>query len=181
MLRGKYEQFSGWVSYSYAKSTRSYPSLQNGKNFLFDGDQTHNFKSVVMLALNRDVTASVTFQLTSGVPKTWETCMVNHYTYDPFSGQIEAGSGYATPAKNNVRFPTRMQLEVGWLKKLRSGFGYRLAEYLGSDDATFRMTIQNILFLHRDPMFYFYLPDYGYYGLDPEFLPAVSAGYSIKF
>ncbi|HCL00528.1 MAG TPA: hypothetical protein DHW42_10555, partial [Candidatus Marinimicrobia bacterium] len=86
-----------------------------------------------------------------------------------------------TPAKNNVRYPPRLEWDIGWKKKLRGGFGYYLAEYLGADNAIFTMTIRNILFLHRDPQWYFYFPDYGYYGFDFEILPSISAGYSIRF
>ncbi len=56
-----------------------------------------------------------------------------------------------------------------------------MAEYLGSDEAYFTMSIQNLLFLRRNPYMYFYLPDFGYYGFGIEFFPMVSAGYSIKF
>jgi len=72
-------------------------------------------------------------------------------------------------------------LDIGWKKKLRSGFGYHLAEYLGSDEAYFTMTAQNLLFLWRNPWMYFYIPDYGYYGYDFLLFPIISAGYVIKF
>ncbi len=85
--------------------------------------------------------------------------------------------------KNNVRFPPRMLWDVGWKKRLREGFGYRLAEYLGTDEAYFTMSIRNLLFLRRNPYMYFYLPipDYGYYAFGLEYFPSVRAGYSIKF
>ncbi|MFQ6612709.1 MAG: carboxypeptidase-like regulatory domain-containing protein [Fidelibacterota bacterium] len=181
LLRGEWGRLSGWVTYAYSVSTRRYPSLQQGKSFLADGDQTHRLKALVTLRINRDITASTTLQFTSGYPKTWETGLVNHYTYDPVENKVGTYQEFITPVKNNVRYPSRLNIDLGWKKKLRSGFGYRLAEFLGTGDAYFTMTVQNILFLRRNPWIYIYLPEYGYYGYDPFFLPTVSMGYSIKF
>lgn len=181
LVRGGFGRLSGWISYSLSRSTRSYPSIQNGKIYLYDGDQTHNLKTILLYKLSQDITASTTFRLTSGYPKTWETGYKSHYSYDPLNNSIGIYPTYITPVKNNVRYPTRILCDIGWKKKLRSGFGYLLAEYLGSDESYYTMTIQNLLFLHRNPFMYIYLPDYGYYALDVEFLPSVNVGYNIRF
>ena len=181
LIRGKYGKLSGWVSYTLSKGTRSFPSYRNGKEYLYDGDQTHNIKTVLMYNLTRDITASTTFQFSSGYPKTWETGKYNQFSYDVVDDWIGIFPKDITPAKNNVRYPPRMLLDFGWKKKLRSGFGFNLAEYLGAKDAYFTMTIKNVLFLKRNPYYYFYLDNYGYYGFGMNYIPSVSAGYSIKF
>ncbi len=181
LLRGKYGKLSGWISYTYSRGTRSYPSYRNGKTYLYDGDQTHNLKTVLMYNITKDVTASTTFQFSSGYPKTWETGKYSQFNYNVVDDRIGFFPRDITPAKNNVRYPPRMLLDVGWKKKLRTGFGHNLAEYLGADNAYFTMTIKNILFLKRNPYYYFYIADYGYYGIGMNYFPSVSAGYSIKF
>lgn len=181
LFRGTWKRLSGWVGYSISRSTRSFPSIQGGEPYYYDGDQTHNVKAVVLYNLTKDITGSATLQLTSGFPKTWETGQLMHYSYNPRENTPGAFPVYLTPVKNNKRFPPRLVLDLGWKKKLRSGFGYRLAEYIGSDEAYFTLTIQNLLFLWRNPWEYFYIPDYGYYGLDLFPLPIITAGYSIKF
>lgn len=181
LLRGEIGKLSGWVGYTYSRGTRNYPSILDGKTVLFDGDQPHNFKSVLLYKLTEDITASSTFQIASGFPRTWETGMLMHYYYDPLWNSMGASPSNITPVKNNVRYPPRLTWDIGWKKKLREGFGYHLAEYLRAEDAVFTMTIRNVLFLHRNPQYYFYLPDYGYYALDLQFLPSISAGYSIRF
>ena len=118
--------------------------------------------------LTRDITASTTFQLTSGFPKTWETGIVSHYDYNPVDNTYGLFPAYLTPVKNNVRYPPRLSWEIGWKKKLRGGFGHQLAEYLGSDEAYLTMSINNLLFLHRNPFMYVYIPGYGYYGFGIE-------------
>ena len=181
LLRGEIGKISGWVGYTYSHGTREYPSILNGKTVLYDGDQPHNFKAVLLYKLTGDITASSTFQFSSGYPRTWETGMLMHYTYDPLTNGLGIAATSITPVKNNVRYPPRLVWDIGWKKKLRSGFGFYLAEYLGAKDAIFTMTVRNLFFLHRNPQWYFYFPDYGYYGFDFELLPSISAGYSIKF
>ncbi|MFH1851524.1 MAG: TonB-dependent receptor [Candidatus Neomarinimicrobiota bacterium] len=181
VLRGDWHQFSGWTSYTWSRSTRSYPSIQGGKDYLYDGDQTHNLKAVLLYKLTDQITASTTVTLASGFPRTWETGNINRYTYDPVDNTVGIFSEPYTPVKNNVRYPTRIIWDIGWKKKLREGFGYYLAEYLGSDEAYMNLSIQNLLFLVRNPYMYVYIPKYGYYGYDIYFVPTVSFGYSIKF
>jgi CarboxypepD_reg-like domain/TonB-dependent Receptor Plug Domain len=180
-LKGKFGKLSGWGSYSYSKSTRSFPSVQNGQEFLFDGDQTHSLKTVLLYNFTRDITGSTTLQLTSGYPRTWATGNISYFNYDPLNSGINTTYATITPVKNNVRYPMRMKLDIGWKKRMRSGFGYNLAEALGGKSAMFTMKLENILFLRRNPVYYVYIQDIGYYALDPEFVPFVSIGYSIKF
>ncbi|MFC1535630.1 carboxypeptidase-like regulatory domain-containing protein [Candidatus Neomarinimicrobiota bacterium] len=181
MLKGEAGRISGWISYALSRSTRRYASIQQGKTFLYDGDQTHNVKTVLLYQVTQDITASTTFQLTSGFPKTWETGIVSHYAYNPVSNTYGLFPEYLTPVKNNVRFPPRMDWEIGWKKQLRGGFGYQLAEYLGTDQAYLTLTVRNLLFLRRNPYMYFYLPGYGYYAYDISYFPSVQVGYMIKF
>ncbi len=181
LLKGEIGRLSGWLGYNYSKGFRRYPSILDGQRSLFDADQPHNIKSILLFKLTPDIVASSTLQLTSGVPRTWETGMRMHATYDPLTNTIGSFATYITPERNNVRYPARFAWDIGWKKKLRSGFGYNLAEYLGGVDAYMTMTIRNLLFLHRNPVYYFYIPEYGYYGLDMEFVPSISFGYSLQF
>jgi len=181
LIRGETGKLSGWISYTYSRSTRRYTSIQNGKTFLYDGDQTHNLKTVLMLKLTPDITASTTFIFSSGFPKTWETGYASFYSYNPVDNMFGIYPTPITPVKNNVRYPPRIQWDIGWKKKLRSGFGYQLARYIGSDKAYYTLTVRNILFLHRNPMMYVYYPGWGYYAFDFEFFPTIVAGYSIEF
>ena len=181
LFKGSWMKLSGWAGYSWSRATRQYPSIMEGRTFLSDGDQTHNLKAVVLYNFTRDITGSMTFQLTSGFPKTWETGNLSHFSYNPRDNTYGVYPINLTPAKNNVRYPPRLVLDIGWKKKLRSGFGHRLAEYLGSEDAYYTLTVQNLLFLWRNPWMYFYIPEYGYYAYDFLPIPVVTAGYAIKF
>lgn len=181
LLRGEFGRLSGWLGYNCSKGYRRYPSILNGERSLFDADQPHNLKSILLFKLTPDIVASSTLQITSGYPRTWETGMRMHGTYDPRTNTAGYFATYITPERNNVRYPARFAWDVGWKKKLRSGFGYNLAEYLGGIDAYMTMTVRNLLFLHRNPIYYFYIPNFGYYGFGSEYLPSISFGYSLEF
>ena len=115
------------------------------------------------------------------LPRTWATGPLLRQSYNPLDNSFGAFATTITPERNNVRYPPRLIWDFGWKKRLRGGFGFHLAEYLGGLDAIYVVTIRNLLFLHRDPVYYFFLPNYGYYGLDAELLPSINAGYSIRF
>mgnify|MGYP002631571568 FL=1 len=181
LLKGEFGRLSGWLGYNYSRGFRQYPSILDNQRSLFDADQPHNLKSILLFKLTPDIVASSTFQITSGFPRTWETGMRMHSSYDPLTNSIGWFATYITPERNNVRYPARFSWDIGWKKKLRSGFGYNLAEYLGGVDAYMTMTIRNLLFLHRNPVYYFYIPEYGYYGFGAELVPSVSFGYSLQF
>lgn len=184
LLRGRYEKLSGWIAYSYSRGFRSYPSYKNGKEYPYDGDQPHNFKAMLLYKLTNDITTSTTIRISSGYPKTWETGKYSQFNYDPINNDIGSYPRDITPMKNNVRYPPRITIDLGWKKKLRSGFGHYLAEYLGADDSYYTVSITNIMFLRRNPYYYIYMgPEFGYYGLDPFMfpMPLAKAGYVIKF
>ncbi len=181
LLKGEFGRISGWLGYNYSRGFRQYPSILAGQRSLFDADQPHNLKSILLFKLTPDIVASTTLQITSGFPRTWETGMRMHSSYDPLTNSLGAFATYLTPERNNVRYPARLSWDIGWKKKLRSGFGYNLAEYLGGVDAYMTMTLRNLLFLHRNPIYYFYIPNYGYYGFGAEFVPSISFGYSLQF
>ncbi|RMF06507.1 MAG: TonB-dependent receptor [Candidatus Neomarinimicrobiota bacterium] len=181
LWKGSFRGWSGWLSYGWSRGYRRYASVMQGKRILYDGDQPHHLKAVIWLKLTPEITVSNTFQYSSGFPRTWETGQLTQYYYDPYANTVGVYVMPITPVRNNVRFPPQMRWDVGWKKKLRSGFGFELAQYLGGLDADYELTIRNLLFLHRDPSYYFYLPRYGYYAYDLEWLPSVNATYTIKF
>ena len=181
LIKGEYGPLSGWIGYTLSKSIRSFPSVMNGKTYRFDGDQPHNLKALLLYQITPAITANFTLRVSSGFPGTWSVGRVMHYTYKPGENDFGGYPVEITPAKNNVRYPPRVLLDAGWKKRLRSGFGYHLAQYLGSDESYFTLSVQNILFLYRNPWMYVYFPDYGYYGMDIELVPIITAGYSIKF
>ncbi len=113
LVQGSVERFSGWISYTYARGFRRYASINQGQRTLFDGDQPHNFKAVILYKLTDMITFSNTIQYTAGFPKTWEIGMYSHYTYDPFDNVLGFYPTSITPEKNNVRYPPPADMGCG--------------------------------------------------------------------
>jgi len=170
-----------WISYTYSRGFRTFPSINNGREFAYDADQPHNLKIATMIIPNNYITFSLSMQIASGYPKTWTNRYYWYFHYDPYTNDISISPSFLTPEKNNVRFPPRVALDIGLKKRLRMGFGAYLADFLQAKEAILNFTIKNVLFLYRNPYCYAYIPGYGYYGFAVNYFPSIQAGYIIKF
>ena len=81
--------------------------------------------------------------------------------------------------------PCFFRFDLGMKKRIRKGFGAELANYLGAYESYFNLTIGNVLFfLHRNVIWYFPIgaeDERKLYGLGSNYIPEISAGYTIKF
>lgn len=181
MWKGEYKNISGWFSYGLSKATRSYLFVNKGKPFLSDFDRTHSFKAVLSYKVNDDLTYNTSLVVQSGLPKTLETTMQNYYFYDPASGTVSSYPFGVENGKNNARLPMVIDWDLGVVKRIRKGFGAELAEFLRADKSYLNVTIGNILFLHRNVLWYFPYGGKKYIPIGMNYLPTVSIGYVIKF
>ncbi len=182
MLMGKWKSFSGWVSYTYGRSERKYPGYQGNESFLSEYDRTHVFKGVVNYQVTNILSYSMAVQCMSGHPTTVNRTRQNYYYFDPVSNTLVPSPQYVDNAKNNARLPFVIQLDMGLKKRIRSGFGYKLQEFLHADESFLTADIYNLTFFYRNIDYYTvpgfdnrYLPS-GY-----NYIPSVGIGYSIKF
>ncbi len=181
MFSAEYSKFSGWVSYGLSRSTRSYPHIMEGKTFLFDFDRTHSFKSVVNYQIAPRLTYNFSLIVLSGLPKTVERAMQNYYYYDPVTGSLAFYPFGVAEVKNNARLPVTIDIDMGILKRIRSGFAADLQEFIKADESYLTVSIGNILFLRRNVIWYFPFGGNKYLPLGFNFMPTVSIGYVIKF
>jgi CarboxypepD_reg-like domain/TonB-dependent Receptor Plug Domain len=181
MWKGQYKKLSGWMSYGLSRTTRSYPFIMDGKSFLFDYDRTHSFKAVVSYKITDDITYNTSLVAQSGVPKTLETTLQSYFYYNPISGSLSSYPFGVENGKNNARLPMSIDLDFGVTKRIRSGFGADLAEFLKADRSYLTVSIGNILFLHRNVIWYFPYGGKKYIPIGSNYLPTVTVGYVIKF
>ena len=179
--KGQYKKLSGWISYCISKSTRSYSFINDGKPFLFDYDRAHSFKGVVSYKTTSDLTYNASLVVQSGLPKTLETTLQNYFYYDPVEGSVANYPFGVENNKNNARLPMSIDLDFGLTKRIRKGFGADLADFLKADKSYLTVTIGNILFLHRNVIWYFPFGENKYIPVGLNYLPSVSVGYVIKF
>jgi hypothetical protein len=181
LLKGNFGKTSGWISYGWSHSTRTFPHIMQGRSHLFDYDRPHAFKSVLNYQLNPAIEFSTSLNILSGMPKTMETGYANYYYYDPLTNDIGAWPHVITPVKNNIRMPWLLNLDFSIKKRIRTGFGADLARYLKADKAYLNVTISDLLFaVHRNVWFYI-RDDDNLYGVGTNYFPIINFGYSIQF
>jgi hypothetical protein len=181
MYRGDFSKLSGWASYGLSRSTRSYSHIMNGESFLFDFDRTHTIKTMISYRIAPRLTYNFSLVALSGLPKTVETAMQNYYYYDPITGNLAFYPFGVADVKNNARLPWTIDIDMGVLKRIRSGFAAELQEFLKADESYYTISIGNILFFRRNVMWYFPFGGEKYIPIGINFLPSISAGYVIKF
>lgn len=182
LWKGNWKKFTGWVSYSFCKATRSYSHIMEGKEILFDYDRTHSFKAVISHQIHPRLSFSGSFQMMTGVPKTLETAGKSYFYYDPVSGNYATYGTYVTLNKNNARLPFYLRLDIGIKKQLRKGFAAELAEFIGARESYLNVTFGNLLFLlHRNVWFYFPVNKEKLYALGTNYIPEFNIGYTINF
>ncbi|MBN1182962.1 MAG: TonB-dependent receptor [Bacteroidales bacterium] len=175
-----YTRLSGMVSYALSRSTRSFDHIMNGKEFLYDYDRTHSFKTILNYQATPRINYSTTFEFKSGVPRTIETGSRSYFYYDPVynvTGMYPTG---ITTIKNNARLPFYIRLDLGLKKEIRNGFAAELVEFLNAESSYLNFSIENIMFLWRNVEWYFPMPD-KYLPFGTNYIPYVNAGYTIKF
>jgi hypothetical protein len=186
LLEGKYKKLSGWISYSFAKSSRQYPNSQinDGQRFSFDYNRPHTIKSVVNMQITPDFSLSSSFTYLSGTKRSIETTTQNYYYYDPITNETMSFPMWTTNDKNSTKMPPLINLDFAIKKKLLNGFGKQLANLIHADESYVTVTIRNILFIYVE----MYFPGTGLPGYEDKYipvgsnyLPSVGASYTLKF
>jgi hypothetical protein len=97
-------KFTGWFSYTLARTERKIEGVNDGKWFASRFDQTHNFSTTAFYELNKRWTFSANFVINTGTPTTFPTDRVEQQGY--VIPNIASGS------RNNVRIPAYHRLDI---------------------------------------------------------------------
>ncbi len=188
LLLGKLGKVSGWMSYAYGKSHRQYPDsgINDGEEFAFDYNRPHTFKTVLSYQITPTFALNSSFLFLSGVKRSIETTVQSYFIYDPTTNTSSYFPLFTNEKKNNAKMPPLIHLDFSIEKKLLSGFGKKLADFLNADESYVSVTIKNISFLYRNIMLYIPgmgLPGYydKYLPLGTNYIPNVGASYTLKF
>jgi len=111
-LNGK---LTGWIGYTLSSNTRKFRNLNNGNEFPFTYDQTHNLSVVGNYKITENITLSATWVYHTGNCITLASSKYKLYNYD-YSGYIY--KTYYTDAeiyseKNGYRLPNFHRLDIG--------------------------------------------------------------------
>jgi hypothetical protein len=181
MWKGSFGQLSGWGSYTLSRSVRSFPHILDGETFDYDYDRRHSIKAVMTYRASKRITYSTSFIAQSGVPRSVESTMQMFYMYEPLTGNMIYSPQYVVDRKNASRLPWLFYLDFGLQKELVSGFGKHLAEFFGADESYLVLNVYNALFFRRNVLYYLTAGGDRFIPMGDNYLPVVSAGYTIKF
>ncbi len=104
MLKKNAGRFSGWLSYTLARTERLVPGINNGEWYPSRFDQTHNLSLTGFYEVSKRFSVSSNFALISGTPVTFATSRFEQ-------------QGFIVPhnlenSRNNVRIPTFHRLDL---------------------------------------------------------------------
>lgn len=182
MWNGQLGNITGWASYTLSKSTRSFPHIMDGASYDYDYDRRHSFKAVLNYQATQRISYSMSFIAQSGAPRSIENSLQMYYIYDPLTGSMMYSPQYTVNQKNASRMPWLLYLDFGLQKQLVSGFGNDLARFFDADESYLVLNVYNVLFFRRNILYY--IPAAGLGKMIPigdNYLPSVSAGFTIKF
>lgn len=97
-------KFTGWVSYTLARSERQVDGINGDQWFLSRFDQTHNFSTTAFYDINKRWSVSANFIYNTGTPATFPT--------DRFEQQGYVIPNLGSNSRGNVRIPAYHRLDV---------------------------------------------------------------------
>ena len=97
-------KFTGWMSYTLARTERKVEGINNNEWYASRFDQLHNFSTTVFYELSKKWTFSGNFVFNTGTPATFPTDRVEQQGY--VIPNIASGS------RNNVRIPAYHRLDI---------------------------------------------------------------------
>ena len=103
-IEKKKGRFTGWLSYTLARTERQADGINRDKWFPSRFDQTHNFSTTLFYELNKRWTFSSNFVLNSGTPNTFPSSRIEQQGY--------IIPHIASDSRNNVRIPVYHRLDL---------------------------------------------------------------------
>lgn len=120
LIQKKQGATTGWISYTFAKSTRSFQNINKGASYPYKYDRTHDCSVVICHQFSKKVDCSATWIIGTGYPTTlyngkypttvqeqWE---IKSPTQEVFNIDDEA---FIYPGKNWLRLTTYHRLDLG--------------------------------------------------------------------
>lgn len=102
-IRKQTGKLTGWISYSYSKSLRYFPDINNGKTYLSPFDKPHDVAVVASYEFNKRISVSANWVFSSGTPATYPT---GKFQYGNMTVPVYSD-------RNAFRIPAYHRMDVG--------------------------------------------------------------------
>jgi outer membrane cobalamin receptor len=119
-IKKNFGRLTGWISYTWSKTTQQFQELNRSKEFPSSFDRRHNFSLVASYELSKRWTLSADFVFYTGRPLTLPAGRVTI----PVNSSLYDGNYYDFTSRNNVRLRNYHRLDISAsYKKTRKLFG----------------------------------------------------------
>ncbi len=147
MLEKKSGKLTGWLSYSYNKTTRQFDNINNGKAYPFKYDRRHTFNVVASYKINDKINLSLSWIYGTGYPYSMAIGKFQYIEDDNYPNyQADLNNYiYIYPERNSFRMKSFHHLDLGINFSKQKKRGTR----------TWSISVYNA-YNHQNP-FYYYL------------------------
>ena len=170
LINKKTGKTTGWIGYTYSKTTHKFENINEGAEYLFKYDRPHDISIVIIHKLNKNINFSLTWVYGTGNPI---TLPVGSYS---IMTEMGLGQIYIYEGINTFRMRDYHKLDIGFNFSKEKKWGTR----------TWNVSVYN-LYNRKNPYFYYFESKYYYVGSETvlkqlslfPIMPSVS--YSISF
>ena len=113
MIKKQEGQFTGWASYTLAKSMREIPGINNGDPYPSSYDRTHDFSLVTNYDINNRISLSASWVFSTGNPVTYPIAKYN----------VQGNTLFYYSDRNSNRIPDYHRLDLSF------NYNFRKNEY----------------------------------------------------
>ncbi len=171
LIRKKQGKTTGWLSYSYSRSYRYFPDLNNNEIFPFKYDRPHYFNFLIIEKVSKNTSFSANWKFASGQPITLPIGIYNSF-YDNNSNFWTEQNFIVFSKINQYRMRAyhRLDIAANFSKKVKRGI------------RTWTISVYNV-YNRQNPYFYYTKQVNGQWHLYQQSLfPIIpSISYSLKF
>jgi hypothetical protein len=146
----KFGKLTGWIGYTWSKSTRQFDEINQGKPYFFRYDRTHDISLVASYQFNKKWSGTLVFVYGTGNATTLPT---SRFAYSPGYDLIDNEPKYSFidvyDKINDFRLPAyhRMDVSLTYLQKQTDKF-----------ESSWNFSIYN-LYNRANPYFIYFVPD----------------------
>lgn len=150
-VKKKYGRFTGWVGYTWSRTTRQFDELNQGQAFFFRYDRTHDASLVASYQFNKKWSGTMVFVYGTGNAATLPTARYPYRPgYDPRENQPKLTFIDLYDRINDYRLPAyhRLDVSVTYINKKTEKF-----------ESSWNFSIYNV-YNRANPYFIYFVPDF---------------------
>lgn len=151
LVRKSIGKWKGFISYSISKTTRQFPNINSGREYLFEYDRPNNLSLSVSYKLNEKVTFNLTWVYQTGLPYT--PAIGRQYT--PSMQKDDNGNNYFYEA---LIYGERNSERMRDYHRLDLGLTYSTLTKARKNKAIWNFSLYNA-YNRRNPNIYYYNTD----------------------